>query len=66
MFVNALPMRCQINYNHSFDEFVKYVDIIATQTFEHFYFPLRRILAQHSHMSRPTFLDVLFGFVSFF
>ncbi|CAF4114331.1 unnamed protein product, partial [Adineta steineri] len=65
MFVNALPMRCQIHSNHSFDEFVKYVQTIATQTFEHSYFPLQRILAQHSHISRPTFLDVFFGFVSF-
>ncbi|CAF1588133.1 unnamed protein product [Adineta steineri] len=65
MFVNALPMRCQINSNHSFHEFVKYVDTIATQTFEHSYFSLRRILAQHPHISRPTFLDVFFGFVSF-
>ncbi|CAF1384063.1 unnamed protein product [Adineta steineri] len=65
MFVNALPMRCQINSNYSFDEFVKYVDTIATQTFEHSYFPLQRILAQHPHIFRPTFLDVFFGFVSF-
>ncbi|CAF4373799.1 unnamed protein product, partial [Adineta steineri] len=65
MFVNALPMRCQINSNHSFHEFVKHVQTIATQTFEHSYFPLQRILAQHPHISRPTFLDVFFGFVSF-
>ncbi|CAF1344781.1 unnamed protein product [Adineta steineri] len=65
MFVNALPMRCQINSNHSFHEFVQYVQTIATQTFEHSYFPLQRILAQHPHISRPTFLDVFFGFVSF-
>ncbi|CAF1195321.1 unnamed protein product [Adineta steineri] len=65
MFVNALPMRCQINSNHSFDEFVQHVDTRATQTFEHSYFPLQRILAQHPHVSRPTFLDVFFGFVSF-
>ncbi|CAF0983894.1 unnamed protein product [Adineta steineri] len=65
MFVNALPMRCQINSNHSFHEFVKYVDTIATQTFEHSYFSLQRILAQHPHISRPTFLDVFFAFVSF-
>ncbi|CAF1356562.1 unnamed protein product [Adineta steineri] len=64
MFVNALPMRCQINSNHSLREFVKYVQTIATQTFEHSYFPLQRILAQHPHISRPTFLDVFFGFVS--
>ncbi|CAF1215338.1 unnamed protein product [Adineta steineri] len=35
IFVKALPLRCQINSNHSFDEFVKHVDTIATQTFEH-------------------------------
>ncbi|CAF4412041.1 unnamed protein product, partial [Adineta steineri] len=64
MFVNALPMRCQINSNHSFREFVKHVQTIATQTFEHSYFPLQRILAQHPHISRPTFLDVFFGFDS--
>ncbi|CAF4100084.1 unnamed protein product, partial [Adineta steineri] len=40
MFVNVLPMRCQINSNHSFDEFVQHVDTIATQTFEHSYFSL--------------------------
>ncbi|CAF0886735.1 unnamed protein product [Adineta steineri] len=65
MFVNALPMRCQINSNHSFHEFVKRVQTIATQKFEHSYFPLQRILAQHSHISRPTFLNVFFAFVSF-
>ncbi|CAF1519945.1 unnamed protein product [Adineta steineri] len=65
MFVNALPMRCQINSNQSFDEFVQHVYTRATQTFEHSYFPLQRILAQHPHISRPTFLDVFFGFVSF-
>ncbi|CAF1106014.1 unnamed protein product [Adineta steineri] len=64
MFVNALPIRYQINSNHSFHEFVKHVQTIATQTFEYSYFPLQRILAQHPHISRPTFLDVFFGFVS--
>ncbi|CAF1589012.1 unnamed protein product [Adineta steineri] len=29
MFVNALPMRCQINSNHSFREFVKHVHTMA-------------------------------------
>ncbi|CAF0774911.1 unnamed protein product [Adineta steineri] len=65
MLVNVLPMRYQINSNHSFNEFVKHVQTIATQTFEHSYFPLQRILAQHPHISRPTILDVFFEFVSF-
>ena len=45
-------------------QLVKQVHIIAAESFEHSYFPLQRILAQHPHASQPAFLDTTYEFYS--
>jgi len=64
MFVNAIPLRCQIDPRQSFTQLVERVHVMATRSFEHSYFPLQRILAQHPLASQPAFLDTSFEFVS--
>ncbi|CAF0805490.1 unnamed protein product [Adineta ricciae] len=64
MFVNAIPMRCKINSQHSIQEFANYLKERVTQTIEYSYFPLQRILAQHPLNVRPAFLDTFFQFSS--
>jgi non-ribosomal peptide synthetase component F len=64
MFVNAIPLRCQLNPHWSFTQLVEHVYLMATRSFEYSYFPLQRILAQHPHTSKPAFLDTSFEYVS--
>src|ERR1700734_415560 len=62
MFVNAIPLRCQLDPHYSFHQLTKHVQEILTNSFEYSYFPLQRILAQHSNISKPAFLDTSFDF----
>jgi non-ribosomal peptide synthetase component F len=64
MFVNAIPLRCQINPHWSFAQLVEHVHVMATRSLEYSYFPLQRILAQHPLASQPAFLDTSFEFCS--
>jgi non-ribosomal peptide synthetase component F len=64
MFVNAIPLRCQLDPYWSFDQLVKYVSEIVTRSMKYSYFPLQRILAQHPNVSKPAFLDTSFEFQS--
>ena len=64
MFVNAIPLRCQLDPHWSFHQLLKHVREIITSSLEYAYFPLQRILAQHPNASKPTFLDTSFEFQS--
>ena len=64
MFVNAIPLRYPIDPRQSFTQLVERVHVMATRSFEHSYFPLQRILAQHPLASKPAFLDTSFEFAS--
>ena len=64
MFVNAIPLRCQLNPHWSFRQLVKYVGVMMASSVEYSYFPLQRILAQHLNTSKPMFLDTSFDFQS--
>jgi non-ribosomal peptide synthetase component F len=64
MFVNAIPLRCQLDPHWSLHKLVECVREITTNSLEYSYFPLQRILAQHPHISKPAFLDTSFVFHS--
>ncbi|CAF4290499.1 unnamed protein product, partial [Adineta steineri] len=64
MFVNAIPLRCQLDPNLSFHELIKDVQDIMTNCVKYSYFPLQRILNQHANISNPVFLDTSFEFIS--
>jgi non-ribosomal peptide synthetase component F len=64
MFVNAIPLRCQLDPHWSFHQLVEYVQEMMTDSLEYSYFPLQRILAQHPKTSKPAFLDTSFAFSS--
>ncbi|CAF3334935.1 unnamed protein product [Rotaria sp. Silwood2] len=62
MFVNAIPLRCQLDPHWSFKRLVNEVYEIVTDAMNYSYFPLQRILAQHPLASKPMFLDTSFVF----
>ncbi|CAF1052190.1 unnamed protein product, partial [Adineta steineri] len=64
MFVNAIPLRCQLDPYLSFDKITKQVRDIMINCMKYSYFPLQRILNQHSNISNPVFLDTSFEFIS--
>ncbi len=64
MFVNAIPLRCQLDPHWSFHKLIEYVQDTMTSCLEYSYFPLQRILAQHPNVSKPAFLDTFFVFHS--
>ena len=64
MFVNAIPLRCQLDPHWSFHQLMKQVQEIMTSSMKYSYFPLQRILAQHPNASLPTFLDTSFVFLT--
>ncbi|CAF1543966.1 unnamed protein product, partial [Adineta ricciae] len=59
MFVNIIPLRCQLNPQWSLYRLIESVSSMMTNSLKHSYFPLQRILAQHPHIVKPEFLDVL-------
>ncbi|CAM4988652.1 unnamed protein product, partial [Rotaria socialis] len=64
MFVNAIPLRCQLDPHLSFHELTKHVREIMINYIKYSYFPLQRILNQHPNISNPVFLDTSFDFIS--
>ncbi|CAF4908311.1 unnamed protein product [Rotaria sp. Silwood1] len=65
MFVNAIPLRCQLNVHWSFSQLIDHVKEIMTNSLQYSYFPLQRILAQHPQTTKPTFLETSFEFQSY-
>ncbi|CAF1079983.1 unnamed protein product, partial [Adineta steineri] len=63
MFLNAIPLRCQLNPQWFLHELIKHVQEILTNSRKYSYFPLQRILDQHPNASNPAFLDRSFEFV---
>ena len=64
MFVNALPLRCQLDPHWSFDRLVKCVVERMSESMAYSYDPLQRILAQHPNITKPAFLDTSFVFIA--
>ncbi|CAF1161511.1 unnamed protein product [Adineta steineri] len=64
MFVNAIPLRCQLDPHLSFHKLTKQVQNNMINYMKYSYFPLQRILNQHPNMSNPVFLDTSFEFIS--
>jgi non-ribosomal peptide synthetase component F len=64
MFMNVIPLRCQLDPYWSFQQLVEHVREVMTNSLEYSYFPLQRILAQHPNVSKPAFLDTSFAFHS--
>ncbi|CAF4184455.1 unnamed protein product, partial [Adineta steineri] len=64
MFVNAIPLRCQLDPHLSFHKITKHVQDNIVNCMKYSYFPLQRILNQHSDISNPVFLDTSFEFIS--
>ena len=62
MFVNAIPLRCQLDPHWSFHQLIDSVCEMLTNSMKYSYFPLQRILAQHPNTSKPAFLDTSFEF----
>ncbi|CAF0774859.1 unnamed protein product [Adineta steineri] len=64
LFENIIPLRCQLNPAWSLSQFIENVREITTNSMKYSYFPLQRILSQHSNVSKPAFLDISFQFLS--
>ena len=64
MFVNAIPLRCQLNPYWSFSQLFEFIQIMFKKSLNYSYFPLQRILSQHPLSSKATFLDTSFQFHS--
>ncbi|CAF2940797.1 unnamed protein product [Rotaria sp. Silwood2] len=62
MFVNAIPLRCQLDPHWHFNQLLEHVKKITTSSLQYSYFPLQRILAQHPSISKPAFLETSFDF----
>jgi hypothetical protein len=64
MFVNTIPLRCQLDPHWSFHQLVEHVQEMMKKSLEYSYFPLQCILAQHPNISKAAFLDTSFVFHS--
>ncbi|CAF3973115.1 unnamed protein product [Adineta steineri] len=64
MFVNAIPLRCQLDPHLSFHELTKHVEDTTINSMKYSHFPLQRILNQHPNILSPVLLDTSFDFVS--
>ncbi|CAF4408529.1 unnamed protein product, partial [Adineta steineri] len=64
MFVNAIPLRCQLDPHLSFQILTEHVQDIMINYIKYSYFPLQHILNQHPNISNPVFLDTSFEFMS--
>ncbi len=64
MFVNTIPLRCQLYSHWSFHQLIEHVQDMIISSLKYSYFPLQRILAQHPDVSKPAFLDTSFVFHS--
>ena len=63
MFVNTIPLRCQLDPHWSFHQLTEHVQEITTISMKYSYFPLQRILAQHPNASKHNFLNISFEFL---
>ena len=64
LFENIIPLRCQLDPHSSFHQLLIHTEEIMINNLEYSYYPLQRILAQHSNSSKPAFLDTFFEFQS--
>ncbi|CAF1537659.1 unnamed protein product, partial [Adineta steineri] len=64
MFVNAIPLRCQLDPHLSFHKLTKQVQDNMINCMKYSYFPLQRILNHHPNLSNPVFLDTSFDFIA--
>ena len=64
LFENIIPLRCQLDPHWSFHQLVIHAGEIMTNSLEYSYYPLQRILHQHSNSSKPAFLETFFEFQS--
>jgi non-ribosomal peptide synthetase component F len=64
MFVNAIPLRCQLDPRWSFHQLIKDLQEVMISSIKYSYYPLQRILAQHPDVSQAAFLDTSFVFYS--
>ncbi|CAF1397954.1 unnamed protein product, partial [Adineta steineri] len=64
LFENVIPLRCQLDPHWSFHSLLDYVREITTNSMKYSYFPVQRILNQHSNVLKPAFLDISFQFLS--
>ena len=62
IFVNTIPLRCQLDPNLSFHQLSEHVKDIMTSSLEYSYYPLLRILAQHGDTKKPAFLEISYDF----
>jgi non-ribosomal peptide synthetase component F len=62
MFVNAIPLRCQLDPHWSFHQLIDHVCEIVRNSLKYSYYPLQRILSQHPRALKPAFLDTSFEF----
>ncbi|CAF1459222.1 unnamed protein product, partial [Adineta steineri] len=65
LFENIIPLRCQLDPHWSFHQLLEHVQKITTNSLKYAYFPLQRILNQHSHTSKHTFLDTSLESISY-
>jgi non-ribosomal peptide synthetase component F len=64
MFVNAIPLPCELDAHWSFHQLLECVRETITSSMKYSYFPLQRILNQHPNVTKPAFLDTSFQFRS--
>jgi hypothetical protein len=64
MFVNTIPLRCQLDSHWSFHQLIEHVQDMMISSLKYSYFPLQRILAQHPDVSQAAFLNTSFIFYS--
>jgi non-ribosomal peptide synthetase component F len=65
MFVNVIPLRGQLDPYWFFHKLTEHVRETTASSMKYSYFPLQRILTQHSATSHPAFLDTSFEFISY-
>ncbi|CAF3842780.1 unnamed protein product [Adineta steineri] len=65
MFVNTIPLRCQLDSQWFLHKLVKHVQEILTNSRKYSYFPLQRLLDQQPYASKPAFLDISFEFMRY-
>ena len=64
LFENIIPLRCQLDPQWTMHRLINDVCDMITNSMEYSYFPLQRILEQHSNVSTAAFLDTSFDFRS--
>ncbi|CAF1209790.1 unnamed protein product [Adineta steineri] len=65
MFVNTIPLRCQLDPQWFLHKLVKHVQEMLRNSRKYSYFPLQRLLDQQSRALKPVFLDTSFEFIRY-